>query len=267
MPLPHLIGVVHLASLPGDPGHDGTPFDGLLELALRDAAALARGGMPGVIVENFGSAPFPKGTPDQPTPPWQTAFLARVVDAVRRETGLPVGVNVLRNDASAALGIAAACGGAFIRVNVHAGAAVTDQGLLEGRAFQTLRERRMLGAEHIAILADVRVKHAAPLVPRPLAEEVRELVERAGADGVIVTGSGTGQPVDEGLLAEAAGAAGEAPVWIGSGLTPGRAHLLGVADGAIVGTWLKEGGRVHAPVDVARVRRLVAAVDEARGGR
>lgn len=257
MPLPRWIGVVHLASLPGDPGHDGSGFEAAVAAARRDAGALAAGGMQGLIVENFGSWPFPKGTPDQPTPPWQVAALTRAALAVQAESGLPTGINVLRNDARAALGIAAAIGGAFIRVNVHAGAAMTDQGLIEGRAFETLRIRRNLGADAVAILADVRVKHAAPLVERALADEVEELVARAGADGIIVTGRGTGHPVDEALLAEAAAAAGETPVWIGSGMSPGRRHLLEHAHGAIVGTYVKEDGDVRRPVDVERVRRLV----------
>ncbi|MCZ7677559.1 MAG: hypothetical protein M5U28_01790 [Sandaracinaceae bacterium] len=150
--------------MPGDPRYADAGFDAVLAAARRDAEAIARGGAAAVIVENFGSAPFPKGHPDQPTPPHQVALIALAVSECRRITGLTVGVNVLRNDARAAVGIAAACGAAFVRVNVHVGAYVTDQGLIEGRAFETLRYRRELGAE-VAILADVRVKHAAPLAP------------------------------------------------------------------------------------------------------
>lgn len=259
MSVPELTGVVHLAPLPGDPAYVEGGFDGVLARALGDAEALERGGLDGVIVENFGSWPFPKGTVEQPTPPWQVAFLARVVTAIREQTGLTVGVNVLRNDARSALGIAAATGASFIRVNVHAGAAWTDQGLIEGRAFETLRLRRMLGAQSVSILADVRVKHAAPVARRPLAEEVEELVQRAGADAVIVTGRGTGHPVDEAVLTEVAAAAATVPVLIGSGLNAESASLAAVADGAIVGTWIKEGGDVSRPVDAARVARLVQA--------
>lgn len=259
MSVPELTGVVHLAALPGDPAYVEGGFDGVLRQALADATSLERGGADGVIVENFGSWPFPKGNAEQPTPPWQIAFLARVVGAIRDRTSLTVGVNVLRNDARSALGIAAATGASFIRVNVHAGAAWTDQGLIEGRAFETLRLRRTLGAEGVSILADVRVKHAAPVAPRPLAEEVEELVQRAGADAVIVTGRGTGHPVDEAVLTEVAAAAGPVPVLVGSGLNAETASLASVADGAIVGTWVKEAGDVSRPVDAGRVARLVEA--------
>ena len=85
--------------------------------------------------------------------------------------GIAIGINVLRNDARAALAIAAVVGAACIRVNVHTGARVTDQGLVEGRAAETLRLRRALGAESVAIWADVNVKHSAPLGPRDPARE------------------------------------------------------------------------------------------------
>src|SRR5262245_26788377 len=140
-----LIGVVHLPPMPGDPRGSGG-FASVLDAAKRDAEELARGGADAIVVENFGSAPFPKGTIDQPTPPHAIAALARAVDACRRAFGLPVGVNVLRNDVRSAIGIAAACDGAFVRVNVHVGAYVTDQGLIEGRAFETLRYRREIDA-------------------------------------------------------------------------------------------------------------------------
>ncbi|MFK7931793.1 MAG: BtpA/SgcQ family protein [Myxococcota bacterium] len=259
MPVPQLTGVVHLPAVPGDPFHDGCGFDGALDFARRDAAALAEGGIGAIIVENFGSKPFPKGDALQPSPPWQVAWIARAALMILQETGLLVGVNVLRNDAQSALGIAAATGAGFVRVNVHAGSAWTDQGLIEGQAAQTLRTRAALGAASVSILADVRVKHAAPVTQRPLADEVQELVHRAGADAVIVTGSGTGQPVDERVLAQVAEAAAGAPVLIGSGLSPERAHLAKYAQGAIVGTWIKEDGRVERPVDPERVRRLVQA--------
>ncbi len=254
-----LIGVVHLRPMPGDPGYAGGGFEGVLEAAVRDADALVEGGADAMIVENFGSAPFPKGTPEQPTPPHQIAMIGRAVEACRRR-GVPVGVNVLRNDVCAALGIAAATGASFVRVNVHVGAYVTDQGLIEGRAFETLRYRAAIDAREIAILADVRVKHAAPLAPLSVEAEVKDVLARGRADAVVVTGRGTGEPVSGELLAEVRAAAGDATVVIGSGLSPARAELAALADAAIVGTWIKRDGNVELPVDPARVRRLKEAV-------
>lgn len=257
-----LIGVVHLQPLPGDPGggRGSAGFAQVEQRALADAEALIEGGVDGLIVENFGSAPFAKGTAEDRVPPHQVAALALISARCAALSPLPVGVNCLRNDAPAAMGIAASAGLQFIRVNVHCGAYVTDQGLIEGEAPTTLQYRRLLGAEAVALWADVLVKHAAPLVPIEPAAAVKDCVLRGKADAVIITGAATGAPVSPALLEEAMGAAGPAPVIIGSGFSPQRVEALAPwAHGAIVGTWVKEGGDVRRPVDVARVKELVAA--------
>ncbi|TVQ92829.1 MAG: phosphorybosylanthranilate isomerase [Deltaproteobacteria bacterium] len=251
-----LIGVVHLPPLPGDPCSN-LAMGQVLERAARDAEALAEGGAAAVLVENFGSAPFSKGDLSEPTPQVTLAAMSLAAARCAEVSGLPLGVNVLRNDAAAALAIAAATGAAFIRVNVHCGAMLTDQGLIEGRAHHTLRLRRSLGIPHVAILADVRVKHAAPLSPRPLAEEVRETVERGRADAIILTGASTGGRIATDDLLEAA-AATRAPLVLGSGVGLDNVDDLAPhAHAAIVGTSLKRDGALHNPIDPDRVRALV----------
>jgi hypothetical protein len=186
--------------------------------------------------------------------------MSLLVSAVVRSSDVPVGVNCLRNDAFAALGIAAITGAAFVRVNVHVGAYVTDQGIIEGEADASLRYRKSLGADHVGLFADILVKHASPLVPLGAGQATHDVLHRGLADAVIVTGERTGAPVSAALLDEVAAAADGAPVLIGSGLDLDNVHLLAPkVHGAIVGTALKLGGKLHAPVDVERVRRLVAA--------
>jgi hypothetical protein len=257
-----IIGVIHLPAMPGDPHHDGDGgFDDVLAFALQDAEALVEGGVDGLIVENFGSAPFPKGCEGDRLPPHQVAFLTRVVTECRARFDVAVGVNCLRNDAPAAIGIAAASGADFIRVNVHTGAYVTDQGVIEGEAYRTLRYRKALDAVDVAILADVLVKHAAPLADIEAEDATKDCVQRGLADAVIVTGQATGAPVTPEFVERVCDAAGGVPVLVGSGLSPDNAaELLALCDGAIVGTYFKEGGEVHNPVDVDRVRRLVGLV-------
>lgn len=252
---PALVGVVHLGALPGAPAFAGD-LPALLGVAAEEARVLAQGGCDGVIVENFGDVPFHPGA----APPETIAAMALAVEAVRGAVDVPVGVNVLRNDARGALGLCAATGAAFLRVNVHAGAAVTDQGVIEGRAAETLRERTRLGLE-VPLLADVFVKHATPLGDTPLEEAARELVGRALADGVLVTGAATGSAPDAAVVAAVRGAVGDAPVLVASGVTfENAATLCEHADGAIVGTALKQGGRVDAPVDLERVRAMRTAL-------
>jgi len=250
-----LLGVVHLPPLLSA-SRSQTAFDEILTRALRDAEALKVGGVDGVIVENFGDAPFHKGTKDDPVPPDVPAALAVVAREVRRVIGVPVGINCLRNDGYAALGAAAVAGAFWVRINVFTSAMVTDQGLIDGEAARLCAYRKLLGAK-VAILADLLVKHAVPLAEIPLEVAARDLAERSGAAGLIVSGSRTGEAVDAHHLARTKAAVGAFPVWIGSGLTQENARLLWpLCDGAIVGTAFKREGNVQAPVDPARVRAL-----------
>lgn len=249
-----LVGMVHLPPLPGSPRWGGT-MRAVVEHALSDARALEAGGMDGVLVENYLDAPF---FPDR-VPPETVAAMAVVVAEVSGAVRLPVGVNVLRNDAAAALAVAVAAGARFIRVNVHTGAMITDQGWIEGRAHETLRMRERLGAT-VAILADVLVKHAVPPAGLDPAQAARDAWHRGLADALIVSGAETGAAADPGRLEALRAAVPEAPLWIGSGITPANAReMLPLADGAIVGTTLARDGVAGRGIDPDRVRALVAA--------
>lgn len=238
-----LFGMVHLGPLPGAPLF--ASMDEVLGLALHDARACADGGCDGIVIENFGDRPFTRGRVEAET----IAAMTRVITEIAREVKLPFGVNVLRNDALSALAIAAATGAAFIRINIHTGAAVTDQGIIEGDAYTTLRKRAAL-APDVLIFADHLVKHAAPL-GEPSAKDLRL---RGLADAIIVTGSETGAAADPSRL-RALREEVDAPLLIGSGLTAENAAQFAAADGAIAGTSLKTNGRV----DRGRVEKLVRA--------
>ena len=168
----------------------------------------------------------------------------------------------MRNDACAALGAAVTSGASFVRVNVLAGAYLTDQGVIEGEAARVLAYRQALGAtDSVQIVADVFVKHAVPLAPIDPGVAARDLAERSGASALIVSGNRTGEPVDAMFLATIKRAVGAFPVWLGSGLNEQNASALWpLCDGAIVGTALKEQGIVARPVDAERVRRLRRAL-------
>ncbi len=236
--------MIHLQALPGAPLFRS--LDEVMAHALRDARAIADGGCDGFVIENFGDRPFTRGRVEAET----IAAMTRVIAEVTREVRLPFGVNVLRNDALSALGIAAATGAAFIRVNVHTGAAVTDQGIIEGDAYATLRKRAALAPE-VLVFADYLVKHATPM------GEVspKDLRLRGLADAVIVTGSETGAAADPSRLADLRALLDDTPLLLGSGLTAENAASFGDADGAIVGTSLKTDG----VVDPRKVEAIVAA--------
>jgi membrane complex biogenesis BtpA family protein len=252
-----VIGMVHLAPLPGAPGWRGS-MSAVIDGAVRDARALEEGGVDAVLVENYGDLPFHADA----LPPETVAALTAAVAAVRAAVDLPVGVNALRNDAAAALAVAGATEAAFIRVNVHTGAMVTDQGWIEGRAAETLRLRERVCPD-VAILADVLVKHATPPPGLEIEQAARDAWERGLADALIVSGSGTGEPTALEDVRRVEESAPDAPVLVGSGVRAETvADLLRHADGVIVGSALQPRG-AGSGVEVDRVRALVDAARRA----
>jgi membrane complex biogenesis BtpA family protein len=257
--------MVHLGPLPGSPRFEGgaPAFEAVLDRAEQDARALAEGGADAILVENFFDAPFAKDA----VPPHTVAAMTRALLRVREAVGpdLPLGVNVLRNDALAALAVAHVGGARFIRVNVFVGAAVTDQGIIEGAARDAVLYRRTLGAD-VALWADVFVKHATQLGGADgkltLEDAAKDAVYRGMADALIVSGSATGAATDPETIRRVAGAVPGTSVLVGSGFDAASAAALldAGAAGAIVGTSIKQEGRVERPVEVERVRRLKAVM-------
>ena len=250
-----LIGVVHLRPLPGSPRWGGR-IEEVIKAAVNDARAYERGGAHAVFIENFGDVPFTAGE----AAPETIAAMAFIGGTVGEAIGIPIGFNVLRNDARAALALCAACGGAFIRVNVHTGAMLTDQGLIEGRAYETVRYRAAL-CPKVQIFADVHVKHAVPLGNWTLEDSARDTMERGLADALIISGVGTGMAAEASDVERVRAACPEARIFLGSGVTLQNARdYLRNADGFIVGTSLKRGGRLQNPVDAKRVADLARAM-------
>jgi len=252
--MPCLLGVIHLPPLPGSPRWNGQA--GFAEeLAFRETQLLAACGFDGVIVENFGDAPFFPGAVEPITIAAMTMCLRAAREAA---TNFFRGVNVLRNDADAALAIAVATHADMIRINVHTGARVTDQGLVEGAAHRTLRTRRTLGAERVKLFCDVDVKHSAPLADRPIAEEAHDTADRGLADALLVTGTGTGRPASADDL-EAVCRAVRVPVYVASGVTIDALPALRSAHGFIVGSALRASGRAGDPIDHDSAARFADA--------
>ncbi len=249
-----IIGVVHLLPLPTSPRWGGS-LKTVIERAEREATALASGGVDGIIVENFFDAPFTNGQVE----PAVVSAMTLIVDRLMNLVTVPIGINVLRNDARSGLAIASCVGASFIRVNVLTGVMATDQGLIEGQAHQLLRYRRELGSE-VKILADVLVKHARPLGSPNLTTAVQETIERGLADGVILSGWATGNPPSLEDLELAIAAAKGTPVFIGSGANwENISTLMQAANGVIVCSSLKRHGQLEQPIDPIRVSQFVEA--------
>ncbi|MEL6384068.1 MAG: BtpA/SgcQ family protein [Cyanobacteria bacterium J06626_18] len=251
-----VIGVVHLLPLPTSPNWGGN-LQQVIDRAEQEATALASGGVSGIIVENFFDSPFPK----QQVDPAVVSAMSLVVHRLQQLVAVPIGINVLRNDARSALAIATCAEAQFIRVNVLTGVMATDQGLIEGCAYELMRYRRELGS-HVNILADVLVKHARPLGSPNLTTAVQETIERGLADGVILSGWTTGSPPSLEDLELAKAAAKTTPVFIGSGANwENIGKLIQFADGVIVASSLKRKGDITQSIDPIRVRQFVEALE------
>jgi len=129
-----IIGVVHLLPLPTSARWGGS-LKAVIDRAEQEATALASGGVDALIVENFFDAPFTKNHVD----PAVVSAMTLAVQRIQNLVTLPLGLNVLRNDAESAMAIASCVKAEFIRVNVLTGVMDTDQGLIEGRAHQVVK--------------------------------------------------------------------------------------------------------------------------------
>ena len=251
-----LVGMIHVGALPGTP-RVARDLTAVIEQAAAEAALLTEAGVQGLILENMHDVPYLL----REVGPEIVAGMTAAALAVRRATDLPLGIQILAGANQAALAVAQAAGARFIRAEGFAYASVADEGLFAAAdAGPLLRYRRAIGAPDIAILADVRKKHAAHAITDDL--DLPTLARGtvfAGADGLILTGTETGAPADPAHL-DAVRPVTDRPLLVGSGVTPeAMADLVPRADGLIVGSWYKQEGRWHEPPDPQRVRTLVEA--------
>lgn len=253
-----IIGMVHLRPLPGSPLYEGEDVEGIVEHALKDAESLKAGGVDGLQVENIMDLPYLK---PEKVGHETVACMSVIAREVRKATGMPTGICCLANAVNQAIAIALASGGLWVRAAEWANAYIADEGYIEASAPEALRYRRAVRAESIRIFADVHVKHGSHFIisDRSIEEQALD-VEFFLADAIIVSGTRTGAetPLER---VEAVKRTVRLPVLVGSGLNPKNAvRLLGIADGAIVGTYFKKDGEWRNPVDEERVKNLMRIV-------
>jgi hypothetical protein len=257
-----LIGMIHVAALPGTP-HSRLAPGAIAARAGEEAALLARAGFDAILIENMHDAPYIAGTQD----PAVTAAMTACALAVREAApNVPLGVQVLACGHREALAIALASGASFVRVENFAFAHVADEGLMPtAEAGPLLRYRRSIGAEGVALWCDVKKKHASHALTADISlAEACHACEFFGADALIVTGQHTGDPAREGDLAEARGGTG-LPIVVGSGATPENIDVMFAhADAVIVGSAIKRLGRWDMPPDARRCAEMVRAAAAAR---
>lgn len=257
-----MIGMVHTQALPGSP-HHRLSAPAIIDEACREARLLADSGVDALLIENMHDRPYLRGAAG----PQVVSVMTAIACAIRREIDLPCGVQVLAGANEEAVAIALAAGLDFIRAEGFVFAHVADEGLIESCAGRLLRARRSWGADGVRIFCDIKKKHSSHAITADVSlAETAKAAEFFCADGVIVTGPATGEPVDIADLA-AAGDATKLPMLVGSGATLENIDaLFEHASAVIVGSHFKQDGRWDASIDLDRVKGFVDRVRELRAG-
>lgn len=251
-------GMIHIPPLPG--AYKNTlSIKEIEKYCLNDVHTLTESGINNLLIENYGDIPFPK----QNALPHVISGLSRIITMIKHDfPEIEVGVNVLRNDALSALGIAKICGCKFIRVNVLTHARLTDQGIIEGQAYKLKQYQQLLKSD-VEIWADIEVKHSIAIAPVPLVDAITDSLNRAGADKIIFSGLQTGHPADLSIIKPLIKKKIITPeqVVIGSGIShENLSDYCPIAHNFIVGTNLKEHGLIQNPVNPSNVKRLKNAL-------
>ena len=263
--MPHserlIIGMIHVSALPGTPA-TAEPIDKIIRSAVAEARLYAECGLDLIAIENMHDRPYLRGC----VGPEIVACMTAVGCAIRNAVPLKLGIQILAAANSEALAVAQACGADFVRVENFVFAHVADEGLMpEAQAGPLLRYRRQIGATHVRIIADIKKKHASHALTADIdLPETARAAEFFGADGLVVTGTATGRPVDPQDVHQVRQAA-RVPLWVGSGVTPaGLWDLWDIADGFIVGSYFKRDGLWSNPIERSRVEELMKAVRNLR---
>jgi len=255
--------MVHLPALPGSPTYAEKSLKEIVRFALKEARSLEAGGVDALLVENFHDYPYLTEKVPIPTVIAMTAVAYEIKAAIE----LPIGVNILFNDTEDELYLAKVLELDFIRVEGFVDLLLSDLGILMPSAPKMMRLKKTLGAEGVAVLADVQGKYTHALPSRDVFDSARDALERGNADAIILTGTRTGEVAPLELIRQLKEKIPQACVLLGSGITPDTIkEVLDVVDGAIVGSFFKKDGNVNNPVDQERVRELMQVVHSIRTG-
>ncbi len=229
-----IIGALHFDPLLGYKDHPGK--DRLKNDAMQDLDALIAGGVDAIIIENNYDYPHKERISIE-----NRKYMVELGKKVASNCQLPIGVSVLWNDYESAFYIAKKIGAKFIRVPVFVDDVKTSYGTFLADPQAVIQTRSDMQAEDVLIFADIQVKHATILQPRPIEVSAQAAIN-AGADAIIVTGNWTGESPDVSDLKKIHHAVSKIPIIIGSGLNARNAmRLLSYCTGAIVSTSIKEG--------------------------
>jgi uncharacterized protein len=259
-----LIAMCHLDGLPGRPRYDAAGgIDAVVQSAARDLAALQDGGVDAVMFCNENDLPYSTAVGVE-----VATAMAAVIGRLRPQIRVPFGVNLLW-DAKATIAVACATGAAFVR-EVFTGVFDTDMGVLAPDFGELAGYRRAIGADRVAIFANITPEFSRSVGNRTVADRAAGAAYM-GVDALLISGAAAGVGARLADIQEAKAAAAQTPVLANTGVTHETVEqVFGIADGAVVGTSLKVDGNTWNPVDPERVVAMmdkVSAVRETLVGR
>lgn len=252
------IGMIHLKSLPGSPRFNRLSIGEIVDHALHEAKLYVDHNIDGLMIENMNDVPYSL----QPSPETST-IMTRVASEIKRETNLPLGVQVLASRNKEALAVALASNCNFIRVENFIYSHVADEGIVQSDAGELLRYRRQVSCDNVAIFTDIKKKHCSHEITSDITiSEAAKTAEFFMSDGLILTGTSTGSPVEMSNVQEVASLNLEIPIIVGSGVNPENVSALfknGV-QAVIVGSYFKESGHWMNNLDQKRIKKFIDAV-------
>ena len=253
-----VIGMVQLEPLAMGARYRGGGFSRVLDAALSEAQILSDNGIDALMIQNLGDIPVALEATRE-----QVAWMTRITSEIRAQYRRPVGLNLLENDAGAMIAIASASGADFIRVKIYVGAMMTPFGVETGKAHEAIKARNALGAEGVAIFADVHDRTGTPIASGGFLEDVEFAVRLGGADGLVLTGKSF--PETLALVRSARTQWGSTPILVGGGVDKDNFHeVTAIADGAIVSTSLKGSGSAVGAFVPDKVKAFMASARSAK---
>jgi len=255
-----VIGMIHVQAMPGTPRHQFSS-DQIIDIALKESQTYKKAGINAIMIENMHDLPYLKGEVGHEV----STLMALISYLIKKETGIPIGIQILAAANMEALSAAKASGIDFIRAEGFVFAHTADEGIIEAQAGDLLRFRKNIDAEHVAIFTDVKKKHSS----HALTQDV-SLLDTAKAakfflsDGVIVTGNHTAEPASIEDLKELKNHL-EHPVLVGSGITMDNViNYLPYCDAMIVGSHFKEHGYWENALSYERVANFMEHLNKHR---
>ena len=187
------------------------------------------------------------------------AVVAREVK--KAHPSIPLGIQILAGANREAVSAALAANADFVRAEGFVFGHLADEGYIDACAGDLLRFRKSIGAERVAVFADVKKKHSSHAITADVdVVQTAHAAEFFLADGVILTGAATGEAASLSELRAVAQSV-RIPVLVGSGITAENVRdYAPFADALVVGSYFKKDGRWDNPLDPQRVRRLMDAL-------